>query len=55
MLYEVITAQDDGDAPVNLVVASDESTVMDNLQSVVDSFNDLIESLKELYDDGGDP
>lgn len=47
-------AQDDGDAPVNLVVASDESTVMDNLQSVVDSFNDLIESLKELYDDGGD-
>ena len=46
-------AQDADDTPVGLVVESDESTVQDNLQSVVDSFNKLLDSLKALYDDGG--
>jgi flagellar hook-associated protein 2 len=47
-------AMDSDDDPVTMVVEADSDTVADNLQTWVDSFNSLISSLKELYDDGGD-
>lgn len=47
-------AQDTDDDPLNLTVAVDTDTTESNLQSFVDSFNELIDNLNTLYDDDGD-
>lgn len=47
-------AQDTDDDPLNLTVAVDADTSESNLQSFVDSFNELIDNLNTLYDDDGD-
>ncbi len=47
-------AQDTDDDPVTLTVEIDTDTVESNLQTFVDSFNDLIDNLNTLYDDDGE-
>ena len=47
-------AQASGEDAINVVVEADTDTVVDNLQGVVDSFNELISSLSDLYEDDGD-
>jgi flagellar hook-associated protein 2 len=54
LTIDLIQAQDSDDSAINVEVEVDTDTVETNLESFVDTFNTLIDSLSDLYADDGD-
>jgi len=54
LTIDLIQAQDSDDSAINVEVEVDTDTVETNLESFVDTFNTLIDSLNDLYADDGD-